>query len=55
MYIDPPASGTEPDNDALSSLWVVDRMHGTDLERELDEFVPRWLSDTWAFREVEFL
>ncbi len=55
MYIDPPASGTEPDNDALSSWWVVDRMHGTDLERELDEFVPRWLSDTWAFREVEFL
>jgi hypothetical protein len=52
VYIDPPGSGTQPDSDALASWWVVDRMHGTDLERAIDEFVPRWLSETWGFREV---
>lgn len=53
VYIDPPAAGTH--HDALAAWWVVNRMHATDLERELDEFVPRWLSETWGFRTVEFL
>ena len=26
--------------------------HGGELERVLDEFVPRWLSETWGFRAV---
>jgi hypothetical protein len=32
----------------------VDDAVGTDLERALDEFVPRWLEETWGFRSVDF-
>ena len=55
VYIDPPGSGTRPGSDALASWWVVDRMRGTELERRLDEFVPRWLSETWGFKAVEYI
>jgi hypothetical protein len=34
--------------------WVVDRMAGSDLDRELGEFVPRWLNDAWGFRAVDY-
>ena len=38
----------------MSSWWVVDDAVGTDLERTLDEFVPRWLEQTWGLRSVDY-
>ena len=53
VYIDPP-EGDGSDGDALVSWWVIDRAVGTELDRALDEFVPRWLKDTWGFDAVDF-
>lgn len=47
--------GSAPGSDAVASWWVVDRAVGTELERALDAFVPRWLADTWGFRAVHYL
>ena len=47
VYIDPL---DEPDADALVSWWVVDEAVGTEVERALDEFVPRWLAEEWPLR-----
>jgi hypothetical protein len=52
VYIDPPDARSPTDTDAVVSWWVVDRCRGSDLERELDTFVPRWLADTWGFQRV---
>jgi hypothetical protein len=54
VYIDPPGPGSPPDTDAVVSWWVVDRMAGSDLDRELNEFVPRWLEQAWGFAAVEY-
>jgi hypothetical protein len=47
VYIDPT---DEPGADAVVSWWVVDEAVGTELERALDAFVPRWLAAEWPFR-----
>jgi hypothetical protein len=52
VYIDPPDDRSPEGTDAVASWWVVDKAAGTDLERELDAFVPRWLTETWGFRSV---
>ncbi|GAA1290602.1 N-acetyltransferase [Saccharothrix xinjiangensis] len=44
VYIDP-----AEDADALISWWVVDEHVGTDLERALDAFVPKWIAEAWPF------
>jgi hypothetical protein len=54
VYIDPPGPGSPRGTDAVVSWWVVDRMVGSDLERALGEFVPRWLDETWGFAVVEY-
>jgi hypothetical protein len=54
VYIDPADERTPPGHDAVVSWWVVDKAVGSDLERALDEFVPRWLADTWQFRSVQY-
>jgi RimJ/RimL family protein N-acetyltransferase len=54
VYIDPPEPGSPTGTDAVVSWWVVDRMAGTGLDRELGEFVPRWLDDAWGFRAVDY-
>ena len=54
VYIDPPEEGSAPGSDAVVSWWVVDEAVGSDLERALDELVPRWLHDTWGFRNVDY-
>jgi RimJ/RimL family protein N-acetyltransferase len=57
VYIDPPGpeSGAGRDRiDAVVSWWVVDRMVDSDLDRELRDFVPRWLDETWGFAAVEY-
>ena len=51
VYIDP----SEDDaHDAVVSWWVVDGLVGSDLERALDAFVPRWLAETWRFQRVDY-
>jgi hypothetical protein len=52
VYIDPPEDGSPPGTDAVASWWVVDDAVGSDLERELDAFVPAWLRDVWGLRAV---
>ena len=51
VYIDP---SDRPEFDAVVSWWVVDDLVGSDLERALDEYVPRWLADTWGFTQVDY-
>ena len=55
VYVDPPDDRSPPGTDAVTSWWVVDDAAGTELERELDAFVPVWLADTWGFRSVHRL
>jgi len=54
VYVDPPDEPSPPGTDAVSSWWVVDQAVGTDLERALDTFVPRWLADVWGFGSVHY-
>ena len=46
VYIDPPEKSGA---DAEVSWWVIDQYAGTELERALDEFLPRWIGDSWPF------
>jgi RimJ/RimL family protein N-acetyltransferase len=48
VYLDP-ARDSEPDVDAVVSWWVVDDLVGSELDHELGELVPRWLTETWGF------
>jgi hypothetical protein len=54
VYIDPPDETAAPGSDAVASWWVVDDALGSDLERELDAFVPRWLTTAWGFGAVDY-
>jgi hypothetical protein len=54
VYIDPADERSPPGTDAVVSWWVVDRAAGSDLERALEEVVPRWLAETWQFRSVHY-
>jgi hypothetical protein len=54
VYIDPPDDRSPEGADAVASWWVVDKAAGTELERALDDFVPRWLAETWGFGSVWF-
>jgi hypothetical protein len=54
VYVDPPERDSPPGSDATASWWVVDGHAGGELERALDDFVPRWLRDRWGFRAVDF-
>ena len=51
LYVDPPEDEA---HDAIVSWWVVDDAVGTELERALDEFVARWLTETWRFQRVDY-
>lgn len=54
VYVDPPDERSKDGADAVASWWVVDREAGGDLERALDELIPRWLEERWGFRAVDF-
>jgi hypothetical protein len=54
VYIDPADDRSAPGSDAVASWWVVDQAVGSDLERALDDFVPRWLAETWGFAAVDY-
>lgn len=51
VYIDPPEqTGT----DAEISWWVRDEHVGSDVERALDAFVPRWIEQEWPFEAPRY-
>ena len=54
VYIDPPDERSPAGTDAVASWWIVDRAAGTELERTLDDFVPRWLTEAWGFESVDY-
>ena len=54
VYIDPPDARSPAGSDAVASWWVVDDAAGSELERALDDFVPRWLAETWGFKVVHY-
>ena len=54
VYIDPPDERSPPGTDAVASWWVVDAAAGSELERALDDLVPRWLAETWGFEAVHY-
>ena len=53
VYIDPPekAGGA----DAEISWWVVDALVGSDVERELDAMVPRWIAEDWPLTTPRYV
>jgi hypothetical protein len=54
VYIDPPEGDSPAGTDAVASWWVVDGHRGGVLEHALNDFVPRWLTETWGFRAVHY-
>lgn len=52
VYIDPPEKAGA---DAEVSWWVVDRLVGSDVERALDELVPRWLAEDWPLERPRYV
>ena len=54
IYIDPPDDESPAGSDAIVSWWVVDNLAGTELERVLDDFVPRWLERVWGLHSVQY-
>ena len=54
VYIDPPDDRARTGADVMASWWVVDSHVGSDLERALAAFVPRWLEETWGFADIHW-
>ena len=54
LYIDPPEPDAPEGADATVSWWLVDEAVGTPLERELEQFAPRWLAKEWGFDPVHY-
>ena len=52
VYLDPP--GADESTDVTVSWWVTDDHVGTPLEHELEEFVPRWVTEAWPFSRPRF-
>lgn len=50
VYVDPPEDDSPEGADAEICWWVVDAAVGSELERCLGDFVPRWIADDWPFR-----
>lgn len=52
VYIDPTdKAGADGD----ISWWVRDEYVGSEVERALDEFVPRWVAERWPLRQPRYL
>ncbi len=52
IYLDPPTDAAA--GDVVVSWWLVDACVGTPLEKEMSDFVPRWVTETWPFRRPLF-
>lgn len=54
VYIDPPVAESPPGSEAVVSWWLVDALAGSELERALADFIPRWLAGDWGFTAVHY-
>jgi len=54
VYVDPPSAQSPAGTDAVASWWVVNHLEGTELDRALDDFIPRWLAEIWGFKVVHY-
>ena len=52
VYVDPPE---RVGADAEISWWVVDPLVGSELERALDDFVPRWIAAEWPLSNPRYV
>lgn len=52
VYVDPPA---KVGADADISWWVVEGAVGSDLEADLDAFVPAWIAAGWPFERPRYV
>jgi len=52
VYVDPPE---KEGADAEISWWVVDELVGTDVERALDDLVPRWIASAWPLTAPRYV
>jgi RimJ/RimL family protein N-acetyltransferase len=52
VYIDPPEKRGA---DAEISWWVRDEYVGSQVEAELDRFVPRWIDEHWPLRAPRYV
>lgn len=52
VYVDPPE---KVGADAEISWWVVDELVGSPLERALDVFVARWITEEWPLATPRFV
>jgi hypothetical protein len=52
VYIDPPE---KTGADADISWWVIDTLVGSEIERCLDELIPRWIHSAWPFAAPRFI
>lgn len=52
LYIDP---AEKVGADAEISWWVRDEYVGSDVERTLDEFVPRWIDEVWPLEKPRYV
>jgi RimJ/RimL family protein N-acetyltransferase len=52
VYIDPPE---RVGADAEISWWVVDGLVGGEVERALDELVPRWIESEWPLQAPRYV
>jgi RimJ/RimL family protein N-acetyltransferase len=52
VYIDPPEKAGA---DAEISWWVRDEFVGSDVERELDDFVPGWIQREWPLERPRYV
>lgn len=52
VYLDPPRPGDAGDVQVV--WWVIDAHAGGQLERDLDAFLPCWLTEAWPFERPEF-
>ena len=51
-YIDP---ADKPGADADISWWVRDEYVGSEVERALDDLVPRWIAEEWPLRAPRYV
>ena len=52
VCLDPPRPSD--DGDVIVSWWVIDELMASDIENELDAFVPRWVVEAWPFERPLF-
>lgn len=51
VYIDPTSDMAR---DATVSWWLIDQLHGSALDKQVERFIPDWLASAWPFDHVHY-